>query len=59
MLYALLFVTAVYFTLSQSWVRYVAISFLIIVAVNAIASVVVWSLRRRIAELERTYGVTA
>lgn len=59
MFYGLLILTATYFVLAESWVRYVAISFLVIVAVNAIAAVVVWPLRRRIAELEKTYGVTA
>jgi FtsH-binding integral membrane protein len=57
MLYGLLILAAAYFVLAESWVRYVAISFLVIVAVNAIAAVVVWSLRRRIADLERAYGV--
>ena len=58
MLYGLLILTAAYFALTESWVRYVAISFLVIVAANGVAAVVVWLLRRRIAELENTYGVT-
>lgn len=57
MLYGLLMLTAAYFTFAESWVRYVAISFFVVVMVNAVAAVVVWSLRRRIADLERAYGV--
>lgn len=59
MLYGLLLLTAAYFALAESWVRYVAVSFFAIMAANAVAAVVVWSLRRRIAELEKTYGVAA
>ena len=59
MLYGLLILAAAYFALAESWVRYVAISFLVIIAANAIAAVVMWSLRQRIAELERTYGEAA
>lgn len=59
LLYGLLTIAASYLVLEQSWVRYVAFSFFAILLVNAIAAVVVWSLRGRIADVERAYGVAA
>lgn len=59
LLYGLLTITASYLVLEQSWVRYVALSFFAILLVNALAAVVVRSLRGRIAEVERAYGVAA
>jgi hypothetical protein len=41
-----------YFATRESWVRYVAIIFFAVIAANAIAAVIVWLLRDRIAQIE-------
>lgn len=57
--YAVLIIAASYFVTVESWVHYVAISFLLIVAANGAAALILWLLRSRIAELEASYGLGA
>ncbi len=55
-LMSLMTVAAWYFTRAQSWIRFVAWQFLGAVALNAIAAVIVYSLRGAIAEMENAVG---
>lgn len=50
-----LIAASAYFAVSQEWVRIVARGFLVVVAVNALAALVVWTLRHRLVALERQY----
>ncbi len=52
----LLVAAAAYFARTQSWVRFAAWQFLAVVALNAIAAVIVFSLRGAIADMEHAVG---
>ena len=54
--FALMTAAATYFARSQSWARYAAWQYLVLVALNAIAAVVVFSLRETIANAESSLG---
>ncbi len=52
---AVLFGISAWMTFSATWVRFIAWGVFVVVAMNAIAAVFVWPLRKRIDELERSY----
>ena len=55
--YSMLILVSLWFIRSESWIRYVAIAFFVVLAINALASIVVLLMRGRIAAVERAYGV--
>jgi hypothetical protein len=59
-LMSLLIAAALYFVCAQSWIRFAAWQFLVAVALNAAAAVIVLLLRGSIAEMENaTGGITS
>ena len=57
--YGMLMLASLWFIRNESWIRYVAVAFFVVLAVNALASIVVVLLRGRIAAVDRAYGVVA
>lgn len=56
----LLFTLAsLYFARAASWVRFAAWQFLVVIALNALAAMVMFALRGDVARLEATYGGAA
>jgi hypothetical protein len=54
---AIAMTAAVLLSVSSSPLRHIGTAYLILIAANAVASVVVFLMQRRIADLERRYGV--
>ena len=55
--YAGLIVISAWFAAADTWARPIAIAFLIVIGINALAAVAVWLLRNRIVDVEKRYGI--
>jgi hypothetical protein len=53
-----LLLAASYYATKSSWARFAAWQFLAVVALNAVAATILFLLRKRVAALEASYGVT-